>query len=320
MSSVGYGILWPIDGPPPVLRPYGLLQAAQAALAGVRIVPDVDENGDERWLNGVALYPFPLDKAKTHDPCAVASPLISKEQGEAVPIPEFGAYTVYLPIRCTAGGIGDHAAFKARAVEAIEVVQGVAVANELATGSRILNNPHLADGNGTFPNGETATDVANAFSLLEAQIAVSGRLGLIHCSPSVAIAGSARGILREPLQGGMLKTINGTPVIPDAGYSGWASDPDDETALVYDDSYTPSGHADPADATEEWIYASGPIEIRRSEVFTNPDTPAEALDRGLGATGGNPNEVEYFAERHYLAVWDTVVQSAVLVDRCATSC
>ena len=319
MTNVGYGIPWPIDGPPPAPRPYGLLQAAERAGAGVQIVTDVEEGGRERWLNGVEVYPYPPDQAASHDPCAPASTAVAKNQGEIVPLPKFGAYAIYLPVSCTAGGIGDHAEFKARAVAAIEVVQGDAVAFELLTGARLLNNPHFADGNGTFPNADDPTDVVNGFALLEAEIAASGRLGLIHCSPSVAIVGSARGILREPEQvGGQLRTINGTPVIPDSGYSGWAVDPDTDD-LAYDDAYTPSGHTDPG-AFQEWIYATGPIEIRRSEVFTNPDTPAEALDRGLGATSGDPNFVTYRAERYYLADWDTIVQSAVLVDRCSTSC
>ena len=32
---------------------------------------------------------------------------------------------------------------------------------------------------------------------------------------------------------------------------------------------------------QEWVYATGPIDVRRSEIFTAPDTRAEALDRLL---------------------------------------
>jgi hypothetical protein len=46
----------------------------------------------------------------------------------------------------------------------------------------------------------------------------------------------------------------------------------------------------PAPAGTAWIYASGTVVIRRSEIFVNPDTLAAALNRST-------NEVLVLAER-----------------------
>jgi hypothetical protein len=93
-------------------------------------------------------------------------------------------------------------------------------------------------------------------------------------------------------------------VVPDFGYAPGAD---------------PVGHA-AAGATEEWAYATGPIDIRRSEMFTLPERVDQALDRSVGATNGSPNTITYRAERYYLPIWDTAVQAAVLIDRCLATC
>lgn len=296
-DGIGYGPPERIDGPPPLAPAYGLLQAAAAAAAGVRLVTEASD----RWINGVEVYPYPPDCADVYDPCAPGSIQEAKGFGSEVESPRFGAMTVYEPVTCTARGVGNQDEFKARAVAALTAVEGAAVARELLTGDRMPLQPHLSDGQGVFPNGDTATSPMNGLALLEAEIARSCRQGLIHVSPQMAT------FLRERLviddRGGVLRTTNGIVVINDFGYV---------------DGATPATHATPG-ATEEWMYASGPVDIRRSEVFVIPETPAEALDRGMGATNDRTNTVTYRAERYYLADWDTEVQAAVLVDRCTSA-
>jgi hypothetical protein len=300
--SVGYGPLAPIDGPPPAAPLYGLLQAAEAPAAGVRIVPDADDRGIERWLNGVEVHPYPVTQAEVWDACRSGSEGGTKSEGDAVPLPDFGAMTVYLTDQCTAYQVPDDAAFKARAALALAAVEGAAVEREFLTGDTLLLNPHLSDGNGDFPNGDTATSPQNGLALLEAEIARSGKQGLVHVSPQVQTF--LRDHLAIDLKNGIWRTANGIVVIPGFGYV---------------DGATPTGHAAPG-ATEHWIYATGPIDIRRSEIFVLPETRAEALDRGVGATNDRPNLITYRAERYYLVDWDTDVQAAVLVDRCQTDC
>jgi hypothetical protein len=319
-STVGYGPLERVDGPPPIPPLYGLLPAAAAPAAGVRIVTDVSGTpldgavaralegldlphpGEERWINGVEVYPYPPDLGDVHDPCAPGSIATTKGFGSALPRPQFGAMTVWLAETCTASKIWSQDDFKARALLALTAVESAAVARELLTGTRIPVNPHLADGNGEFPNGDAPTSVVNGLALLEDEIAETGRLGLIHCSPGLAT------LMRERFtvdnKTGVLRTINGNVIIPDAGYA--------------NAGVGPKGHAAGA-ANQEWMYATGPIDVRRSEMFTLPDTVEEAFDRGLGATSGRTNSITYRAERYYLADWDTVLQAAVLIDRCTSS-
>lgn len=294
MTSLGAGPLWPIDGPLPLAPVYGLLQAAKAP--PVRIVPDADAEGNERWINGVTVRPFPGDSASIFDSSTLCgtSP-DEKDIGDEIPLPVFSAFTAYLPISCASRVLGsDHAEFRARAVAALEAVQGSAVEQVLLAGAG-LTSPFLADGEGTFPNANTLTSPTNGLALLENEIADSGRQGLIHVSPALATFLRAAQLIEDV--GGVLRTVNGTVVIPGAGYA---------------DGADPPGHTG-ATGTQEWAYASGPVDVRRSAVFVNPETAAEATDR-------ETNEVVYRAERYFLVSYDTLVQAAVRIDRCQTTC
>lgn len=304
MGAVGYGPLWRIDGPLPLAPRRGLLQAATSEV--VRIVPDVDASGIDRWGNGVEVYPYPVDVASGFDACASGSDIRTKEFGQDVPHPQFGALTVYLAETCSSYKVWDQAAFRARAIAALTAVEGTAVEREFLAGEFIPLNPHLADGNGTFPWGDTATSVSNGLAVLENEIAKSGREGVIHVSPAFAIAAAREWLMNMDETPGVIRTLNGTVVIPGTGYAA---------------GHTPLGGHPAAGPTQEWIYASGPVDIRRSEIFVVPETVSEALERSAGAaTTGRPNSITYRVERYYLVTWDTVVQSAVLVDRCSSDC
>ena len=58
-------------------------------------------------------------------------------------------------------------------------------------------------------------------------------------------------------------------------------------------------------ATEDWVFATGPVEVYLGPVVAGK--PRQVVQRDV-------NVVEYFAERYVLAVWDTALQAAVLVD------
>ena len=296
--STGVGPLWRIDGPPPLAPQFGLLQSARSPV--VRIIPDADERGIERWINGVEVYPYPADPAFVFDSCAVhGEDPPTKEFGETAPLTQYDALTVYLAETCTSSRVPDQEAFKARAVAALSAVEGAAVEREFQSGDVFAGNPHLSDGNGTFPNDDTATSVVDGFAILENEIASSGKQGIIHCSPGMAMAAVGGPFMIEEKQG-VLRTINGTLVVPGYGYAAGSD---------------PAGHSGAA-GTEEWVYASGPVDIRQSNMFTTPETVAEALDRGSEM----PNAITYRVERYFLPSWDTTLQSAVLIDRCLTTC
>jgi hypothetical protein len=319
-----------VDGPEPIAPVHGLLPAAEAPAAGVRIIVDttagpVDYNelpdrsdlvnytpppnaGRERWLNGIAVWPYPPDTPDGWDACRTTqSPVQTKGFGTTVTPPTFSAFTISQNITCTSWQITDQEAFKARAVKVLTAVESWRCARELiANPENITGQPSLNDGLGTFPNGTVATRPNHGLQVLEGAIAATGRLGLIHCTPMLATALLGQGFVIKDVTG-VIRTINGIPVIPDFGYVGVPG---------------PTGKPAAASTTQEWAYATGPVDIRRSEIFTTPELLSQALERGVPSSASNsrPNTITYRAERYYAVDWDTALQAAVLIDRCETNC
>lgn len=282
MSQVGYGPPVRLDGPLPQRRPGCLLDVAT-------VVPETDEH----WLNGARIYPFPPDAGFVHDPCSSGSPR-TKRNGTQPALPHFGAFTAYVPIKCTAATVGpDTQWFQDRAVLVMNAVESTIAERVLAKGENLdLTQPHLTDSNLVLLNASTPTALTLALVLLEDAIGVTGRGGVIHASPGLVAAWDMGGAFAPDSKGnGIAFTMNGTPVVSGAGYIG-----------VY-----PDGGSAPA-AANSWAFATGPVQARHTEVFINPEQVQQALDHGV-------NDFEYFAERHILVTWDAVLQAGVLVDR-----
>lgn len=303
MTQIACGPSAVIDGPPPAPPRYGLLQAAEKLLGGVRFVTDND-----RWLNSVKQLPYFHHAGATHSPFDQSGPA-TKEQGETDDEVQFWPLTVYVPGTCSAFRIEDEDEFQARININLAAVESAVVANAVLTGDGLpVGSPRLSDGQGTFPNGNTAATLPQAIAALEGAIARSRRAGIIHMSPIAASLLSAAGhvFMLDPSDArgqDVLMTRLGTLVIPDAGYIDGATP-----------APSPGSHPAPT-ATQEWIYASGFVDVRRTATFVSPPTLAEALDRGLGATLGNPNTITFLAERYYLVNWDNTLQAAVLANR-----
>lgn len=290
---MGYsGPPWRIDGPLPQAPPHTLLQVA-------RIVDDLDSGGIPRWINGVQVYPYPSDLPGAWDACNHGTQ--TKSDGTPVGLPEFGAFTVYLGETCSSygiwgAGLSDTEAqtrFNARVKAAFSATEAFAVEKEFMAGALMGLNPYLADGNGVI--NTTAVSVLQAFVTLENLIAATGKRGVIHCSPGAAVIARDHHLIPTPDVGNMndtLYTINGNAVVPGFGYVGVSR---------------PAGSTAP-NANQEYIYATGPIEVRRSETYIMPGTVKEALDRAA-------NTITYRAEREYVVDWDTTLQAAVRADR-----
>lgn len=293
-SANGCGLLWDVFGPPPIKPTQGLLAAAAAALPGVRVIPDADDGGNERWMNGIEMWPYPTHTGDVFNPDAAGSDRV-KAAGESIANPRFFPFVGYVGDSCSSLHIGSHEEYRARILDVFDAVESSLVARQLMTSSfDVTANPHLADGRGTVLG--TPVSLALGLALLETAIARSSRGGLIHVSPKIGILLGQTHIVAGK-DGMVLRTILGTPVIVDPGYV---------------DPPAPVGHGTPAD-TQEWIYASGPVDVRRSRPYMLPDNPREALDR-------SNNNVTYRAENEFVVAWDTAVQAAVLVDFCADDC
>jgi hypothetical protein len=301
MTQIGCAPTWPIDGPVPQPRPFGIYSVA-------RVIDDVDEGDVERWGNGVEVYPYPSGPAQVWEPFANGSDLVEKTIADGVDLPKFGVFNVILGERCNSAGIfgrdlsNEEAQdrFVARASAAIDAVEAAAIEKEFMGGDVLGSQPHLANGDADILT-VSATNVVNGLGLLENAIGETGKAGVIHCSPALIIALTDRAFLRVVDRGTagapQLQTYNGTPVVAGAGYIG-VSTPDGESA---------------ATGSQEWIYATGPIEVRRSRPIVLPGDLSEALIRGT-------NTVEYRVERYVVVDWDVELQATALVDRCQAAC
>ena len=267
-----------LDGPLPVAP-------SRSLLATATIVP----SDSDRFGVGGAVWPYPPGLPSAWDPCSTGT-FRTKADATGWDLPIFDAFTVYLPITCST--ITAHSpGFEDRARLALAATESFAVARELARGTANPLNPFLTDANlNILAPAAVTPDVG--LSYLEDAIGATGRAGMIHTTPAVgaAINGSG-GYGIDVRSGQLLTTANGTPVALDGGYIG----------------ANPSLHA-PAAAGQAWAFATGPVQVRRSNDITMiPGDIAQATDRSI-------NEVTFYAERDYLVTWDTALQAAVLID------
>jgi hypothetical protein len=285
--TVGYGPLMYVDGPLPVPPRYSLVKAA-------RQVPTTDE----RWINGTSQWPYSVTNMGLHDPCAAEASSSARTKLKGVPTGRIDTGTIvqWLAESCTTGSVAsDQQGYVDRAARMYAARESFLLESELVKATLIPGNPYLADSNCVKLN-TSATNAVNGLAELEAAIGASKEAGVIHCSPAMLVSWSAAlgGVLKE--ENGKLLSPNGNVIIPGAGYAGHA--PDGKNVPI---------------GTEEWAYASGPVEIRMTPITQLPDTISEALDR-------KQNLVTYYAERYYNIVWSRLVQAAVLIDRCQVGC
>jgi len=286
----GYGPWLPVDGPAPQPPRYGLLSAAT-----------IITGEDERWANGVEVWPFPPDSVLGHDPCGAGGSSLVKSTGGSVSKPQFAAFTAYLAATCNARGIATNDDFRARAVAAFTAVEGAAAERQLASGTYVASpNRFLTDLNLTSPSGGVlslaSTSPENALEQLENAIGSTQRAGVIHADPATVVAWDAKYLLADPPSTGPRYTKRGTPVAIGDGYIG----------------AHPIGHSAPA-TCEGWAFATGPIAVRRSVDVTVYGDLTQNLDRVN-------NVITFRAERDLVVYWDGVLQAGVLVDRGKTGC
>lgn len=268
-----------LDGPIPVAPSHSLL-------ATVSIVP----SGSDRFGVGGVVWPYPPGLPLTWAPCSEGT-FRTKAEATGWDLPEFNAFTAYLPITCST--ITAHSAgFADRARLAFAATESFTVARELARGTADPLNPFLTDANLTILAGGVAVTPDVGLSYLEDAIGETGRGGVILTTPAVgaAINGSG-GYGMDVRSGRLITTANGTPVALDGGFIG----------------ASPSLHA-ALTAGQGWAFATGPIQVRRNDDITIiPGEIAQATDREI-------NEVTFYAERDYLVTWDTALQVGVLID------
>src|SRR3990172_7588397 len=263
-----------INGPLPVAPPYSLLS-----------VPDVLVEDGNRWMNGVNVYGYPEDVPSTWEPCSTGTFRV-KGEGEGFPTPRFDPIAVYVAINCTAMGIGEWEEFRNRAAVVLDATQSFGIEEALSQGVIGSTNPFFGDGNLVALAGGAAVTPEIGLRYLEDAIGATGRMGKIHATPSVVAAWEF-----EALETGeVLRTPNGTPVVSVGGYI----------------RSEPVSEASPA-AGQSWVFATGPVEVRLSEIDFGGDDLMSNLDQSI-------NDVVVRAEKYALAIWDTALQVGVLID------
>lgn len=265
-----------IDGPLPQERMHSLLTVPNV------LVPEAGEH----WKSGVSVWGYPEEVPELWEGCSDGTFRV-KVEGGVFPQGSFTSFVMYVPISCSAMGIGDPNEFAERAARVLRSTQAFAVERALARGVMGLNNPYLGDTN--LVSLATGVTASAAVGYLENAIADTGRQGLIHITPAVAaMAGDA---LVTGAPGDPIYTPAGTPVAVGAGYVG--TDPD---ALASPDS------------NSDWVFATGPVEVRIEDTVTLvPEGVAEAVDRSV-------NDVVFRAEKVAVVSWDTALQVGVLAD------
>ena len=274
MSVIAVGPALAIDGPPPLPPPYSLLKTP-----GVLVT-----NPGERWVNGVNVYGYPSDTPETWEPCSTGT-FRTKSEGGDQPQAKFDAFTIYLPITCSAGYMGDWGDFAGRAELALEATQSFAVEQAISQGVTLSINPFFGDSNVTLPGGSGALTPEIGLRWLEDAIGATGRQGMIHATPATVAAWEFEALETD----GAIKTPNGTTVVSGGGYIG--ADADGAAAA----------------AGQAWAFATGPVEVRLTDMQLVGDDINGTLDTTL-------NDVTFRAEKFALATWDTALQAAVLID------
>lgn len=268
------GPAFDLDGPLPVAPRHSLLETP-----GV-----VKERDATRVLNGVNLWGYPEGCPSIWEPCSDGT-FRTKSADATWPTPRFDAVVIYQGAECSTISAGGDPEELFRRIDAVlDATLSAGVEKMLAEGYSESSNPFFGDANVDVL--ATSVSPVVGLSYLEEAIGTTCRQGMLHFTPATIAALQA-----FPLGGEddlRLETANGTPVVSGMGYQ------DIDTPFL----------ASPG-ATEDWAFATGPVEVYLGPVTAT--TPVQSIDR-------SDNVVTYRAERYVLAVWDTALQAAVLVD------
>lgn len=266
-----------VQAPPYTSLPYGLLSVAVP-------VPD----SDRHWRAGVEYQPAPCEAGTAiQEPCPSDVSVVKEPTTTGLRTVGVEPFTVYSWIDCSTVGFADEAeqiltaAFtngEARAVENAFWTGGVGAAI----------NPHLAEDAAIIEGGieiQSAAEIVSGgpvhlvegIGLLEGALAdCYGGVGVIHVPRRALTHLVSAGVAHR--DGQRYRTAGDTLVAAGAGYPGTG----------------PAGQA-PAGNTV-WLYATGSVSYRRSEIRLSSDLPA-AVDRRV-------NSVVMVAERTYVIGWD----------------
>lgn len=279
-----------VAGPTFTPAPFGLLETLADA---------VRTPTDQHWRNGVNYEELCAAADTTYEDCfavsgtggAAAAPPPAKTPTAALATRAATAFTVYADVDCSVPGFWD------RSQELINQTmlraEGHAVERAFWTGraaDQPVVYPHLAADavvsetrSGHLYTLQTAAtavtggpyDVVEGIGRLEAALANCYEgVGVLHVPVSLATALAESMLLVR--DGNRYRTPKGNLIVLGGGYTG-------------------SSPAGAELATSAYVYATGPLFIYRSNIFTTP--PVSAVDRQV-------NTQNMIAERTYVLGWE----------------
>jgi hypothetical protein len=280
VTAVGPAL--PVVGPSPEPREYSLIETLRALDREL-----FAEDRDERWLNQVNVIGYPMGTPGVWEACSTGTFRVKDDgsgENDGRPQDRWDPFAAFFPLLCSAISVGNFDEFYDQAEAALDATLSHAVEDVLSQG--VGSNPYFGDADlAVLTSG--AVNPRVGLSYLENGGAVrTGRQFMIHATPAVISAwGDGGGLSTE---GGVLRTVNGTPVVSGSGYIG----------------AHPISQPGPDDTTD-WAFATGPVVVRIDhEVRKRIE---ESLDR-------QDNTVVVRAERYVVAVWDKALQIGVQID------
>jgi hypothetical protein len=269
--------------PAPVAPDYNILTAAT-----------IITESDPHWQSGKTLRAYPQPNIQ---PWTIETGGASKPSSAIFRDVVTKGFTVVGKWECDAAGIVTPDEFSQRAQESFLAWECVAVEKQLWTNVLTLDpfvaiakqapsDAYPAGDSITILNSGTATQPVAALSEIEDFIGGLPLRGVIHCRPGFA---SILGWLNLRPVNGHLETILGTTAVVGVGYPGTGKD----------------GLA--VSALQEWVFATGPVQLRRSELIPFDKAPP-VLDR-------DKNNWTIFFERNYVVAFDPLIHAAILVDK-----
>src|SRR5262245_27391314 len=264
-----------LDGPLPEAPPHSLLKTEG-------VVVDSD---DLRVLNGVNVWGYPTGCSSLWEPCSDGTFRLKDDTSEQ-PTPRFDAIVVYKPVTCSSIGLRDPDELARRATADLDATLSAAIERALAEGLPNSSNPFFGGNNVNDVTGRTQVSAKTGFAWMEQEIGETCRMGMIHATPATVVGAQTFPV--SDTVADRLVTTNGTPIASGMGYQ------DIDTSKLS----TP-------DPKEDWIFATGPVRVYLGPVVVT--SLKETLDR-------ETNDLTYRAERYVLALWDTALQAAALVD------
>lgn len=276
----------------PFVSPFGILSPA------VTLVEDSSDNPE--WISGY-MYETPDGQTSAANTTVLGS--TQEESINDVNDPADPAYRWYYPfgirtetLSSTFGTTPDK--IEQTAKDALDIVTQKSIEREFWEGAiaKLLtdhDNRYLAQSGAVdvTPTAGSAVKVRYGLALLEEALgnATIGSAGVLHAPISVASA-LKHGVHVDSVGGEKrLITPNGNTMVSGAGYT----------------RLGPSGVAAPAN--QAWIFATGPVTVKLSKIFINPEKTFQAIDTAQ-------NSIAYYGERYAGVTWSTTNLYAVLVD------